>query len=138
MNLGALIFGVVFRAGCSKVTFSEKINLEVVRQQGPNSKIKLSSLVQQWLFDVLLNYPKSFTLVFLKDKVVYIIQRSKHRNASSLIEGSWFYYPHVLCTMLKWNSFMLAAPRAKLLKPLHELINFSLFRRSCYDERCWS
>jgi len=103
----------------------------------PDSDIKLSSIIQQWLFYILLYHPIRVCLLHSKESQKFL-QRFYDLDTLALILICWLYHPHILLTMLLWDPFLGEFFLGKLTKSCEKVHVFMIFITSCKYKSCWS
>ena len=82
----------------------------VLRNGCPYTNVKLSTIKQEGVLDVLLYDPRLCLRIFLENKVVDVSKISEKLDAFALIHRGWLDKPHVLRTMLHWHALFVGAP----------------------------
>ena len=73
----------------------------------------------------------------MKDAIVDVSQVSKNFNASTLVQRSRFYKPHVLLAVFDWHSLFSCSLTGNLLVPCHQKVHFVIFSDSGDYESRW-
>ena len=117
---------IVLRTGSAHISLFIDINSKVFGNNGPDAQIKFSFLVQEWLFNVLLNDPKGFFLLFFENELNYVPKLFEYLDATSLVQCSRLNNPHILLAMLVRNSFVPTSSVVDFSEPMHKFIDFPI------------
>jgi hypothetical protein len=137
MDLLAAILVAKLDRTRAQVSFFVVVNFKRLRQQAPHPYVKLTSLVQQWLFDVFLNDPEGLSLLLFENEFQNISHIAKDLDTLALVESGRLHHPHILVTVLDRHPFLLTASVRYFSEALHEIVHFALISRSRDHERRW-
>ena len=107
-----------------------EVDAKVFCHDGPDPDVKLSTIEEEWVFNVFLNDPRLCLRVLVEDKLVYISQIPEQLDTSTLVQRSRLDQPHVLSTVLDWDPFLVGAAPRNLFVPCHQLVYFIFVRDS--------
>ena len=96
-----------------------EVNAKVIRDDCPDTDIKLPTVEEKRMLDVLLNDPGPDLRIAMKDALIYLPQGSKDLDASALIKRCWLNEPHVLFAVLYRHAFFFSLIPGYLLEPSH-------------------
>jgi hypothetical protein len=117
------VFQIVVRRAGPDVALLVEVDTEVVGNEGPDTDIKLASVVQKGFLDVLLNDPVLVDVVLLIDELVDVSHIFKNLDAATLVHGCWFDEPHVLGAVLVWYALLVRPSSCQVTEPVHEEVD---------------
>ena len=124
MDISVFSFEIVISRTGSQITWLVYINAEVLSHYRPDSEVELATLEKKRVLNIFLNDPALRLRILCKDELIDITQVPEEFDSFPLIQRSWLDEPHVLLTVLDWDSLLIRATAANFLVTSHQQVDF--------------
>ena len=92
---------------------------EVLCDHCPYANVKLATIEEEGMLNVLLDDPRSRLRILVKNEVVNVSQVAEDLDASTLVKRSWLHKPHILRAVLERYAFFCRATSCNLFVASH-------------------